>query len=212
MPRTNLIAKSGYSLGEECLSFEEFLNKYEERHYEWVEGRAIPMAAVHDLHEDLCTWLKSILAFYIRKRQLGRVVGDPYTFKLGIDGSGRSPDIAFIASTNPGQSRGNYFEGAPDLAVEILSPGTERVDKQMKFREYEQAGVTEYWMIDARKKKAEFYVRDAQGRFERVLRRRDGTYHSSIVDGFWINVDWLWQCDTLDLNDTLREIQGFTTI
>lgn len=205
MPRSAVLEKPDFSAAEECLSFEEFLIKYEDRHYEWVEGRAIPMAAVHIQHEDLCKWLTSVFMLYVSENSLGRVVGEPFTFKLGQDGSGRCPDLAFIAAANVSGIRDNYFFGAPDLAVEIASPGTERVDKQAKFREYEQAGVMEYWILDARKQKAEFYVRNEQGKFERVLRRRDGTYHSSVIAGFWINVDWLWRSPFLATLEVARQ-------
>jgi Uma2 family endonuclease len=43
---------------------------------------------------------------------------------------------------------GKYFRGAPDLVIEIFSPGTVRHDKVNKFRLYEQFRVREYWMID----------------------------------------------------------------
>ncbi|HYG65486.1 MAG TPA: Uma2 family endonuclease [Thermoanaerobaculia bacterium] len=38
--------------------------------------------------------------------------------------------------------------GAPDLVIEILSPGTRRVDETLKLQLYERAGVSEYWIID----------------------------------------------------------------
>ena len=45
------------------------------------------------------------------------------------------------------------YEGAPDLAVEILSPSTRRKDLTLKLFKYEQAGVREYWVVDPKVRK-----------------------------------------------------------
>jgi Uma2 family endonuclease len=59
------------------------------------------------------------------------------------------PDLLWIAEDS--QCRwvdGKYLTGAPELVVEIFSPGTARRDKKDKFRLYEKFGVREYWMVD----------------------------------------------------------------
>lgn len=60
------------------------------------------------------------------------------------------PDVFWVSPHNPRcQLReGRYWHGAPDLVVEVLSPGTARHDRVIKFSLYEQHGVREYWIID----------------------------------------------------------------
>lgn len=59
------------------------------------------------------------------------------------------PDILWVAAESKCVSvEGRYLRGAPDLVVEIFSPGSTRRDKKDKFRLYEKHGVREYWMID----------------------------------------------------------------
>ncbi len=59
------------------------------------------------------------------------------------------PDLLWVAEKSACVwVEGKYLSGAPDLAVEIFSPGTARRDKKDKFRLYEKAGVREYWMVD----------------------------------------------------------------
>ncbi|MDW8367883.1 MAG: Uma2 family endonuclease, partial [Abditibacteriales bacterium] len=54
--------------------------------------------------------------------------------------------------------------GVPDLVVEVISPrtehssGTEKTDRKDKFKEYEQAGVGEYWLVDPQQRAIEVYV------------------------------------------------------
>lgn len=68
------------------------------------------------------------------------------------------PDIIFIANDNLHHLKEDGFYGAPDLVIEILSPGTWRVDKEDKKDEYERSGVKEYWMVEPRDKTTEGFV------------------------------------------------------
>jgi Uma2 family endonuclease len=68
------------------------------------------------------------------------------------------PDIFWVAEGSACVAvDGKYFRGAPDLVIEIFSPGTVRHDKVHKFRLYEQFGVREYWMMDAAEQLVEVY-------------------------------------------------------
>ncbi len=67
----------------------------------------------------------------------------------------------------------------------------------MKFYTYEQAGVPEYWMIDPDRRVAEFAQRSESDVYQVVLSASKGTYHSRVLEGFWIQVEWLWSPPTL---------------
>ncbi len=59
------------------------------------------------------------------------------------------PDLFWIASGGACvEVDRKYFRGAPDLVVEVASPGTVRRDKRDKLRLYEKHGVREYWLVD----------------------------------------------------------------
>jgi Uma2 family endonuclease len=63
------------------------------------------------------------------------------------------PDVYFVSNDNAGHFEKDGVHGAPDLAIEILSPGTEQLDKNEKLKVYETYGVKEYWLIDTERKK-----------------------------------------------------------
>ena len=63
-----------------------------------------------------------------------------------------------------------YWEGAPDLVIEVLSPSTAKRDRGVKFEVYERHGVREYWLIDLEAQFIEVY-RHENGEF-----RRQGIY------------------------------------
>ena len=64
-----------------------------------------------------------------------------------------------------------------------------------KFYEYQEAGVREYWIIDPRpgKERADFYILDAANRFQPALPDAQGIFHSLVLPGFALRLDWLWQ-------------------
>jgi Uma2 family endonuclease len=59
-----------------------------------------------------------------------------------------------------------YWEGAPDLVIEVLSPSTAKRDRGVKFEVYERHGVREYWLIDLEAQFIEVY-RHENGVFKR---------------------------------------------
>ncbi len=56
------------------------------------------------------------------------------------------PDICVVCDTSKIDSRGCI--GAPDLVVEVLSPGNTKKEMGIKYDLYEKSGVKEYWMVD----------------------------------------------------------------
>ncbi len=77
------------------------------------------------------------------------------------DGTVLQPDVFWLAAdTTCVLVEGKYYLGVPDLAIEILSPGTARYDKREKFRLYQQYGTREYWLVDPIYQLIEVYVRE----------------------------------------------------
>jgi Uma2 family endonuclease len=68
------------------------------------------------------------------------------------------PDILVLLSPKIGLIGAKKVEGAPDLVIEITSPGTARRDRGIKRVVYERAGVPEYWIVDVEKKAVERHL------------------------------------------------------
>lgn len=175
------------------LSFVEFLEwDGEERHVEWVNGNIIAMTSISALHQRIGMFLMFLMVSWIEHHELGEIFYDPFVMKTGPDLSGRAPDILFLANENSGRMRENYLEGPADLAVEIVSPGSTRTDRQDKLLEYERGGVKEYWLIDLPRREALFYQRADDG-FYRLAELDNGVYRSKVLEGFQLDTAWLWQ-------------------
>jgi len=103
------------------------------------------------------------------------------------------PDLFWISDDNPNCHLvdGRYWHGAPDLIIEILSPGTTRQDRDSKYRLYEKSGVREYWIVDAEELYIEVYhLHD--GKFERQAVVGLGEqFESAVLNGITLSVDAL---------------------
>ncbi len=72
------------------------------------------------------------------------------------------PDLCVICDANKLDERG--CNGAPDLIVEILSPGNSKKEMRDKYEIYEEAGVREYWLVNPAEKTVFIYLPNEQGR------------------------------------------------
>lgn len=190
------------------LTYEEFLREYDGQHAEYVEGKVIKPMSVTQTHDNLTRFLSAILRFFVEAKNLGRICGEPYQMKMTLDGEtrGREPDIFFVKTENLDRVKEQFFDGAADLVIEIVSPESIVRDTQDKFEEYEAAGVREYWVIDPNRRTANFYGGDAHGKYQ-LLPIENGRFESRVAEGFWLNTDWLWRENTPDLMLVLKELK-----
>jgi Uma2 family endonuclease len=78
----------------------------------------------------------------------GEVLFAPVSIKLN-DTSYYQPDVLWIGDDNPNcEIDEGGIDGAPDLVVEVISTGTAKIDRGIKFDTYQQAGVREYWIVE----------------------------------------------------------------
>jgi Uma2 family endonuclease len=187
------------------MTYEEFLAWAEDgSHVEWVDGEVIPMSPVSQRHQLIANFLISLLQFFVEVKQGGRVLSAPFQMKLTTRPSGREPDVMFVAQDRLELLKNAYLDGPADVAVEVISPESQARDRGDKFYEYEQAGVREYWLIDPLRKQAEFYLLGEDGIY-RLAPTSDGVFHSHVLDGLYLKVEWLWQEPLPPLLSILKE-------
>ena len=173
-----------------------------EGRYEWVEGSLNIVEPTSFEHADEGGFLYSVMRNYAEEEGAGQVVPDQFAQRLD-DKTVRVPDVAFFKKDNLGKIKPTHSEGGADLVIEIVSPDSRVRDTEEKYREYERAGVEEYWIVDPERRQADFY-RLHDGAYERVLPDAGGKVHSSTLRGFFLRVDWLW--NRPKLKDALREL------
>jgi Uma2 family endonuclease len=188
--------------------FQAFIN--EDTHAEWVNGEAIIFMAASPLHQRFVRFLLTLLGTFVSFSKLGEVFPAPFEMKISPDANGREPDILFVAKENLDRVTKQKLEGPADLVIEIISDESVKRDRDDKFYEYQDAGILEYWIFDPRpgRQRADFYVLDTRGRYRPVPLNEDDVYHSTVIPGFWLDVNWLWQEELPDPIRTLAQIIG----
>jgi Uma2 family endonuclease len=191
------------------MTYEEFLAWADEDTLaEWVDGEVVMTSPASYRHQDVRGFLEAVLRPFVEERKLGIVQSAPFQMKL--PGSGREPDLFFVAARRLDRLRRTYLDGPADLAVEVLSPESIGRDRGEKFYEYAGGGVSEYWLIDPDAQWAEFYRLGEFGLYEQAFAGREGLYRSATIPGFWLRVEWLWQEPLPAVDETLLEIGGAT--
>jgi Uma2 family endonuclease len=155
---------------------------------------------------DLFMWLGGLMYDFADERELGKVYGTRVAFRLDKH-NGPEPDIGFVRKKRLHLVERGYVRGGPDLAVEIVSPDSVERDYDKKRRQYERAGVREYWIIDEIEQKVTLLRLGKDGKYKEV-RPRKGVLHSKALPGFWLRVEWLWQSPLPKKRTVLREILG----
>ncbi len=209
MPQSNLEVsnQSPPSFVPQNLTYEEFLREYDGQYAEYVDGEVFTNMSVTEKHDDLTIFLKALLMFFVQAKSLGKIHGEPYQMKMkfGDKIKGREPDLFFVSTENIVNLKEQYFDGAADLVIEVISPKSFVRDTEDKFEEYELAGVKEYWTINPNRRTANFYGYDEKGKYKMLPILADGKFESRVIEGLWIKTDWLWQDELPNLIDVLRD-------
>ncbi len=124
--------------------------------------------------------------FLAEQPQLGRVFFAPFDV-IFTRWDVVEPDLLVIAGDQLDILTTKNVQGAPAIVVEILSPGTRKVDESIKRRLFDRGGVREYWLIDPELDIVKVYRRVADGTFPRVAelsREAEDTLTSDVLPGW----------------------------
>jgi Uma2 family endonuclease len=118
------------------------------KRYELHEGELSVTPSPTFRHQDVLATLLGVLRAHVLRHDLGAVVPSPLTVKLS-NTTVVQPDIVYVAKAQMDivTERG-IVDGAPALAIELLSPSTRRVDRTTKRQLFERHGVPYYWIVD----------------------------------------------------------------
>ena len=121
---------------------------------ELLKGRLLPLVTPSAVHQTVSSNLHIELGVFLKGKKC-RLFAAPFDVRLPLPqhrikgekiDTVIQPDLCIICDTSKLDKQGCI--GAPDLIVEILSPGNSRREMKDKFELYEEAGVLEYWVID----------------------------------------------------------------
>ena len=170
-------------------TYEDYRTAPPDKRYELLDGDLLLTPAPNLRHQRLQFRLGSRLGRFIEERALGEFFFAPCDVVLS-DTDVVQPDLLFVSRERRHLlSGGDNVRGAPDLVVEILSPGTADRDRGYKRALYAKHGVKEYWLVDPAAETVSLLLpRDGDLVVSHTFGRNE-TLRSPLLAGFELEVD-----------------------
>jgi Uma2 family endonuclease len=141
-------------------------------------------------HVDIKTEITTVLRVLVRKNRLGRMWGEGVLVANEAAQLSCNPDAVFVSDEGftanrvelvPGKD-GGFVElvGSPDMVLEVVSDSSEKKDNQTLFEAYYEAGVIEYWLVDARNAAVEFNIYKRGAKKFTAAKKPDGWVKSAV--------------------------------
>jgi Uma2 family endonuclease len=128
-----------------------------------------------------------VLQTWVRQSRIGKLGLAPLDVVLGDD-EVVQPDLIFVLNEHLDRLTRKNVHGAPDLVIEILSPGSTRLDRVKKRELYARHGVPEYWIVSPGERTVEV-LRLQDKQYELAgLYEEDDTLQSPLLPGFTCSV------------------------
>lgn len=167
-------------------SEEEYLALDTNKLVEFSHGQLEVLPMPTERHQEIVFFLAQMLALFVNARRLGKVLPAPLRIQLW-PGKVREPDVVFMSAANAHRRSNRYWLGA-DLVMEVISPDDPQRDIVNKRREYAQAGIPEYWIVDPREEQLTVLTLDGERYAVHGLFGMNETATSALLDGFQVSV------------------------
>lgn len=182
-------------------TYADYLTWQFEERVELIKGRIFKMSPVPNLrHQSVSAILQGEIYIYLKGKSC-RLFDAPFDVRLPLPKHKMKPDkidtvvqpdLLVVCDLSKLDEQG--CNGAPDLIVEILSPGNSKKEMKNKYELYESAGVQEYWVVDPiRAFIMRFNLNDA-GKYQNSPPfTEDDVLTSEVLKGFELNVELLFK-------------------
>ena len=150
--------------------------------FELVRGELKVMPLAKPLHGIICARVNSKLSGFVEEHDLGETFGAETGFLLERDpDTVLGPDAAFVSHERLAEDLEKYFPFAPDLAVEVLSPGNTTREMNEKVAMYFAAGARAVWIFNPKKKTVAVYASPSD---VQTLSEHDTLEGGEVLPGF----------------------------
>jgi Uma2 family endonuclease len=150
---------------------------------ELLRGELIMMSPAGSRHGAIAAEVAAILRDFVKPRGLGIVLGAETGFRIAQNpDTVRAPDAAFLCAHRIGAELPfGFFPGAPDLAVEVLSPDDRASEVIAKVEDWLAAGCRSVWVVDPKTRTVAVHHPDRQAA---VLKSADTLTDADVLPGF----------------------------
>lgn len=162
------------------------------RRYEIVNGVLYMTPAPNPAHQQAAGEIFFYLRNYVKQQGLGRVFTAPIDVEIA-PGDVFQPDVLLLLQRHVDRIKASRIVGAPDLVVEVASPGTATFDRHEKNIAYSQAGIPEYWIVDPATHTVEVLILESGKYYSQGVFRGKAILPSKIVPDFNVQVEQFFQ-------------------
>ena len=161
---------------------------------EIINGELVEMSPVGGLHHFIARNIQRILDQYAMTNDTGEVIFDGLIFLLHKEGPGlkgaQVPDVSYIRNEHipPDWVIERPFPGAPDLAVEVMSPDDKAEIVLLKTRKYLEAGTEQVWVVYPESRELHQYLRGAAADMVHVYRQDDTVDVAALFPGLTLHM------------------------
>jgi len=156
--------------------------------HEIIDGEHYVTPAPVTRHQRISRNLLYLIQSYLEGQPIWEVFHAPYDVLLS-NFDIVEPDLVYISNERAKFITSKNLQGPPDLAIEILSPGTRRRDERLKRDLYERVGVLEYWLVDPERDVIRVY-RSSGGSFQGPVQyARTDVLTSPLMPGLELPLD-----------------------
>ncbi|MEA2711352.1 MAG: hypothetical protein QOF78_3953 [Phycisphaerales bacterium] len=166
------------------ITAEDLWNMPGDQRRELVRGELRTMAPAGFEHGAIITNLAFLLTKHVREHKLGFVLGAETGYVLARNPDVvRGADVSFVRAERVPESGPTvrFFEGAPDLAVEVISPSDSLEELEEKVGDYLDAGTRLVWVVNPRTRTIAVH---RSTREPQVLRENDALDGEDVIPGF----------------------------
>ncbi|RZJ80158.1 MAG: Uma2 family endonuclease [Flavobacterium sp.] len=176
-------------------SYAHYLNWLFDERVELIKGKIFKMSpAPSRVHQKISFSISLAIGNFLKKRSCEVYVAPfdvrfPKSSKADQDVfTVLQPDICVVCDLNKLDDRGCI--GAPDLVVEILSPGNNKKELLYKYQVYQEFGVKEYWVVSQGDQSILIYTLDSEGKFRpsKIFTQGEEII-STVLPGFVLKLD-----------------------
>ncbi|MCU0329055.1 MAG: Uma2 family endonuclease [Chitinophagales bacterium] len=165
---------------------------------EILENQLFIMPSPEQIHQEVTFELCAAMKSYAKKHQLGTVIISPFDVVLD-ENNVMVPDVVFVSISRQEILDGKKANGAPDLVVEVWSPGNKKKERDRKHRIYAEKGVQEFWAVYPKKEKITVEVLNETGKYEIYSEaKKNGEIKSKMLSGFSLDVADIFPQETKD--------------
>ena len=154
-------------------------------YFQVIEGDLVMSPSPNTSHQNIAGSVYRLIGNYVEKEQLGDLFIAPLDVFLG-DINVYQPDVLFVSNRRRSIVTEKGIEGAPDLVVEILSPGTAHYDKGSKRKVYARYGVREFWLVDPQTRTVQVYLLEKNAEKPIATHGEKATFESALLPGLKI--------------------------